>query len=330
MAGRAFVTGGSGFVGGALVRRLVGAGTDVVALARSDRAAETVSALGARPFRGALHDPSGLAEGMRGAEHVFHVAGVAHSCRRDPSAMIRINVDGTRSVIAAAALAGVPRLVHTSSAAAIGERPGEVGREDTVHRGRFLTAYERSKVEAERAALEAGRRLGVEVVVVNPTSVQGPGRADGTARLLLLAMQGRVVPVIDTRVGLVDVDDCAEGHVRAAERGTAGERYLLCGANPSMRELFGALRRALGRRVHPVFLPGAALSAAGELGEAFGRLTGRIPPVCRDLARSGRHGHRFDGSRARRELGLAYTPLEETLRRLAAWFEAAGLLRRRG
>jgi dihydroflavonol-4-reductase len=330
MAGRAFVTGGSGFVGGALIRRLVSAGTEVVALARSGSAVRAVEALGARPVVGSLEGPAGLAGAMRGCDVVYHVAGVSHPCRRDPSEMFHVNVGGTRSVVRAAADARVGRLVHTSSGAAIGERRGEVGREDTRHRGTFLTAYERSKFEAERAALGLGAELGLEVVVVNPTSVQGPGRSDGTARLLLLAMRGRIVPAIDTHLGLVDVDDCAEGHVLAAERGTPGERYLLCGASVSMRELFGALERVLGRPIRAVFVPAALLSAAGMLGEGFGRLTGRTPPVCRELARSSRHGHRFDGSRVVRELGLSYTPLEGTLRRLVGWFEASGLLRRPG
>lgn len=328
MAGRAFVTGGSGFVGGALIRRLVSGGAEVVALARSDTAAMTLEALGARPVRGDLQDPSTLATAMRGCDVAYHVAGVSRSCLRDRdrSEMLRTNVDGTRSVLRAAATAGVTRVVHTSSGATIGERRGEVGREDTPHRGGFLTDYERSKFEAERAALDLGAELGVDVVVVNPASVQGPGRADGSGRLLLLAMRGRPVPAIHTHLGIVDVEDCAAGHVLAAERGTPFRRYLLCGASPSTRELLEAIERVLGRRVRVAFVPGALLSAAGSAGDAYARLTGRVPPVCRELARSGRHGHRYDGSRAVRELGLAYTPLEETLRRAAAWFEASGLL----
>jgi dihydroflavonol-4-reductase len=121
---------------------------------------------------------------MAGCELVFHVAALVRTCRRDPSAMVRVNVEGTRNVVAAAARAGVRRLVLTSSAATIGERAGEVGNEDTPHRGWYLTAYERTKHEAEEVALELGTSLGVEVVVVNPASVQGGlrGRAPAGRR----------------------------------------------------------------------------------------------------------------------------------------------------
>ena len=117
--------------------------------------------------------------------------------------------------------------VHTSSAATIGEASGVIGREDTPHRGWYLSTYERSKTEGEQAVFEAGRQHGVEVVCVNPSSVQGPGRAGGTARFLLAYLDGRLKVFVPTNVSLVDISDCAEGHVLAAERGAAGERYLL-------------------------------------------------------------------------------------------------------
>lgn len=326
MVHRAFVTGGSGFVGSALIRRLRATGTEVVALARSDAAAAQLHGLGARPVSGDILDRSTLATGMRACDLVYHVAGSVRSCLHDPSLMLRTNVEGTANVLHAAAAAAVRRVVHTSSAATIGERRGETGREDTPHRGTFLTAYERSKAMAERTALDEGMALGLEVIVVNPASVHGPGRADGSARLLLLAMRGRVVPMIDTHLGLVDVDDCVAGHLLAAEGGIPGRRYVLCGASPSTFELLAAVGRISGRHIRVVRLPGAALSVAAYVGEAYGRLMHRTPPVCRELARSARHGHRYDGSRAARELGLTYTPLEETLRRTAGWFEARGLL----
>jgi len=320
------VTGGSGFVGGAVVRRLVEEGRDVVALARSDEAAAAVGRLGARPVRGDVLDPASLEAGMRGCDTVFHAAGVSQTCARDPRPMFRANVEGTRNVIEAAARAGVARVVHTSSAATIGEESGTTGREDTPHRGWFLTAYEASKFEGERLAFARGRELGIEIVCVNPASVQGPGRVEGTGRLLLAHLRGRLPVLVDVSLSLVDVDDCARGHLLAEARGAPGERYLLVGATLTVREAVALLARVTGASRRVAYVPPRAVVVLGGPVElAFGAL-GRHPPFCRELARALAHGRAYDGSRATRELGLDYTPLLETLRHTVEWFEAAGLL----
>src|SRR5207245_335459 len=155
----AFATGASGFVGSAVVRHLVGSGREVRALARSDAAAGVVAAAGARPVRGHLFDLEALLTGMRGCSTVFHVAGLSSACPRDPAPMIRTNVDGAGNVVRSAAAAGVGRVVHTSSAATIGEASGAIGREDSPHRGSFLSPYERSKFLGERKVLGLGRDL---------------------------------------------------------------------------------------------------------------------------------------------------------------------------
>lgn len=328
MTGSVFVTGGSGLVGSAVVRHLVAGGRRVVGLARSDEAAARLVGLGAEPVRGDLGDPASLAEGMQGCEVAFHVAGLNEVCLPDPSPLYRVNVAGAVAAVRAAAGAGVRRLVLTSSASAIGERKGEVGREDSAHRGSFLSHYERSKRQGELAALETGAALGVEVVAVNPSSVQGPGRTGGTAKLLLAYLDGRLRVAVDTRVSVVDVDDCAAGHLLAAERGTPGERYLLSGASASVSALMVLLSEITGLRDRPRMLPPAAVLAAGAVvGSAF-RLAGRRAPLCPEAARMLVHGHVYDGSRAERELGLAYTSLEGTLSRTVAWYVERGLVTR--
>jgi dihydroflavonol-4-reductase len=324
--GPAFVTGGSGFVGGAVVQRLVASGREVRALARSDAAAERVRALGARPVAGDIFDVEGLLSAMRGCSSVFHVAGVNAMCLRDPADMFRMNVDGAAAVVRAAAVAGVDRLVHTSSASTIGEPRGAVGREDTSHRGSFLSAYERSKFLAERRVLGLADELGLDVVCVNPSSVQGPGRTEGSARLLLGLLNRRMPVVVDTWVSIVDVDDCAEGHLRAEVQGVRGERYLLSGAALSIREAVDLLRTVAGAPRRVLRLPRAAASVAGVATGALARLTRTRLPLCPELARTLLHGHRYDGSRARRELGLRYTPIEETIRRTVAWYAERGLV----
>jgi dihydroflavonol-4-reductase len=324
---RVFVTGGSGFVGQALVQRLLSRGDEVVALARSPESETLLSGLGARVARGDVRDEDTLCAGMRGSDLVFNVAGVNTLCVDDATAMMQANVEGPPAVVRAAARAGVPRLVHTSSAATIGEPPGAVGRETTPHRGWFLSSYERSKTEGERAVFEAAAGTDVEVVCVNPSSVQGPGRTGGTARFLLAYLDGRLKVFVPTNVSLVDIADCTEGHLLAAEHGSAGQRYLLNGMTLTLTEALALAGEVAGVATKPRLVPRPAAVAASFAVEHAFRLARRRPPVCREMVRTLLHGHQYDGSRAARELGLQYTSPRDTLRRTVEWARGAGLLR---
>jgi dihydroflavonol-4-reductase len=327
VAGRVFVTGGSGLIGRALVERLLRRGSAVVALARSDAAAGGLAGLGAEVVRGDLLDEESLAAGMRDCDVAFNVAGLNTLCPSDPAPLYRVNRDGARAVVRAAAAAGVRRVVHTSSAATLGEAEGTIGDEDSPHRGWFLSHYERSKTEGERAVLDEAARTGLDVLCVNPSSVQGPGRTGGTGRILLAMLDRRLPVFIDTRISVTDIGDAAEGHVLAAERGDPGRRYVLCGGTFTSAEAFALVSRVAGFEVRPRIVPGAVASAAGALVEAAARAVRRHPPFCRAMARTIRHGHAYDGTRAARELGLRYTPVEETLRQTLEWARAEGLVR---
>jgi dihydroflavonol-4-reductase len=327
--GPVLVTGGSGFVGGGLVRRLVADGTEVRALARSAAAERSVASLGATPLPGDIEDEASLARAADGCDVVFHAAGVNAMCRRDPIPIYRTNVLGTERMVRAAARAGSRRIVLTSSAATIGEPRGAIGHEDSPHRGSFLSHYERSKWLAEQRGLTAAAAVGIEALAVNPASVQGPGRTTGTARLLIATMNRPPPVVVNTTVSLVDVDDCAWGHVLAAERGEVGQRYLLCGASLGVPELLGLIRRLAGGSMGGGLpIPPAIVPIAGGMGDLAASILRRDLPLCSELARTLRHGHRYDGSRACRELGLEYTPIAETLRRTFEWYVEQGLVRR--
>ena len=326
MSDPVLVTGGSGVVGRALVERLTGDGREVRALARSDASADVVRSLGAHPVRGDVLEPESLSSAMRGCPTVFHVAGANAMCLHDPSHMIRTNVEGSANVLRAARDVGVARVVYTSSASAIGEAAGTVGREDSPHRGSYLSEYARSKHLAEQRVFELAAELRVDVVVVNPSSVQGPGRATGSARLLLDVVNGRLPVLVDTTISLVDIADCTEGHVLAEARGTPGERYLLSGATLSTREAVEMLRRIWGLRRRVRFAPAWSAVAGATVIGAVARALRRDPPVCREAVRTLLHGHRYDGSKAARELGLRYTPIEVTLLRTLEWFAERGLI----
>jgi len=324
---RAFVTGGTGVIGTALVTALLGRGDEVVGLARSDASAHALAGRGVETVRGETWDEPEMTAGMRGCDVAFHLAGINSLCVADPAPMERANVDGAVAAVRAAAAAGVPRLVHTSSAATIGEPAGTIGTEWTKPRGSYLSTYERTKTEGEEAALAAARKTGQDVVCVNPSSVQGPGRAGGTGRFLLLFLDGRLKVFVDTNVSLVDIDDCVSGHLLAAERGVAGERYLLSGIRLTITEALSLAAEVAGVDAKPRLAPRAVATIGGVCVEAAFMLRGKHPPVCREMVRTLLHGHRYDGSRAERELGLTYTPAAETLRKTIEWARAEGLLR---
>lgn len=325
---RVFLTGGSGLLGGALATRLLERGDEVVALARSDRAAEALACRGAAVVRGDILDEEALTAGMTGCDLAYHVAGVNTLCPADPKLLLRVNVQGAEAAVRAAARAGVDRLVLTSSAASLGEEAGTVGSEASPHRGSYLSVYERSKHEGELAAFAEARRVGIDLISVNPSSVQGPGRSGGTAKILIAYLNGRLRAFVDTHISLVDIDDCTQGHLVAAERGRPGERYVLNGTTISAAEALETVAGLSGVRTRVRMLPPSLARAAGTAVEGVFRLRRSPPPMCREMVDTILHGHRYDGSRATRELGLAYTPVAETFRRTIDWAMAEGLVTR--
>jgi dihydroflavonol-4-reductase len=323
MAGRAFVTGASGFLGRSIVEELVAAGRPVRALARSDSSAQRLIALGAEPVRGDLRDRSSLEAGFAGCETVFHVAGANAFCVPDPRPMFEVNVAGSRSVVRAAAAAGVSRLVYTSSAATLDVAPpsGRRGR-------RFLSDYARSKYEAERAVMEASTTTGLTVICVNPASVQGPGRTSGTARLLIGYLNGKLPAAVDGPLNVIDIADCTRGHLLAEERGVAGQRYLLCGASMTLRTGLALLSRLTGLADPPRFLPAKLALGASACIEVVARIRHKPTRYCREMVRTLIEGAPYDGAPAAKALGLVYTPIEDTMRRTITWYLAQGLITR--
>jgi dihydroflavonol-4-reductase len=325
---RIFVTGASGFIGGALTTRLLERGDQVVGLARSDAAAQRVAARGAEVARGNLLDEDSITAGMAGCETAYHVAGMNSHCPSDPGLLLRVNVGGAESAVRAAARAGISRMVYTSSAAALGEPSGTIGVEDSIHRGSYLSVYDRSKHEGEQAVFAAAAETGVEVVAVNPSSVQGPPRTSGNGGIIIAYLNGKLPVFVDTQVSVVDIRDCVEGHVLAAERGESGRRYVLNGATIHSRKALEIVSVLSGVRDRVRMIPAPVARTAVAMAETAFRLRGKTPSVCRARVRTILHGHRYDGSRATRELGLKYTPVADTFARTIEWAVAEGLVTR--
>jgi len=327
VSGRAVVTGATGFLGRAIVEQLVASGRPVRALVRSDAAARTVVALGAEPVRGDIRNPSTLEAGFADCEVVYHVAGVNAFCLPDPRPLFEVNVAGSRAVALAAATAGVNKLIYTSSAVTLeGGRAHPDGAR--VKRRKFLSSYARSKVQAEHAVMEVSEQTGLTVMCVNPASVQGPGRTSGTARLLLGYLNGRLRVAVNGPLNVVDVADCTRGHILAEEKGTGGERYLLCGASVTFREGLELLARITGLDDVPRFLPAWIAYALAAGVEVVDRSRNRRAPFCREMVRTLTEGRRYDGTKATRDLGLVYTPIETSMRRTISWYVEQGLVHR--
>ena len=320
---RVLVTGGSGVVGSALVRMLIADGAYVSGLARSDDAANKLEALGAHPVRGDVVTVT--SDAFVGSDVVYHVAGVNELCPDDPEQMSLVNIEGTRNVLRGCHTAGVRRMVHTSSVAVLGHRTGIATDETLIHTGKFVSHYAATKWGAEKVAFsESGP---CEVVAVNPASVQGPGRATGTAKIILDLAAGKLPALVNTSISIVDIEDCARGHILAAEKGTPGERYILSGFAVTISEALELLERLTGRPTSTRLVSSKLLQpmapAAGRAAERMGISLGG-QPLCREMLDNMLMHHVYDGSRATRDLGLEYRSAEETLQSLLDWAESAG------
>ena len=326
MTSEVAITGASGLVGGHLAARLIDSGTSVRAIVRSDEAAAKVESLGASAIIVDLFDRDGLRDAFWGVDVVYHVAGVNETCPRDAAAMDRVNIDGTTTVVGAAADAGAGRVVYTSSAAVIGEPEGTIGHEETVHTGTYLSPYARSKKLAEEAAFAAAERSDVDLVAVLPSSVQGPGRSTGSARILLHVLTTNRPRLMDTKVSIVDIEDCTDGHLAAAERGRRGERYLVSGATISVADAVSLAEQITGETIDPRWLSEGTVRRWGGLVARLAQIVRPSADVCPALVRTLLHGHRFDASKSERDLAMRYRPIEDTFARTIAWFESEALI----
>jgi dihydroflavonol-4-reductase len=313
------ITGATGVVGGAVLRHLLDRGEKVRALIRSDKPLPP----NVDRAQGDVLDPASLRQAFAGVAKVFHVAGINQMCSADPGFMERVNVEGTRNVADAAFEAGA-LLVHTSSAAVLGEAVGEIGDESTFPEGPLPSRYAASKWRAEQQLAEISGRQ--PVVIVNPSSVQGPGRATGTARLLLGLMSGRLRTIVDTRISIVDIDDCAAGHLLAAERGEAGQRYILNSFSMTIQEAVAIIESVISHPLRVAYLPAPLVRIGGVVVGGILGLLGRTAPICGESIQAILHGHLYDGSKASRDLGLEYTPADVTFRRLREWAKKEELM----
>jgi dihydroflavonol-4-reductase len=297
-------------------------------LVRSSSNPRNIEGLRADRALGDLRDPASLEKAMAGCDVVFHVAADYRLWVRDPNEMYRSNVEGTRAILEAARKNGVRRLVYTSSVATIGfTRNGYPANEDSpVSLADMIGHYKRSKFMAEQLALEAGRS-GLQVVVVNPTTPVGDQdvKPTPTGRIVIDFLKRKFPAYVETGLNLVDVRECARGHVAALEKGKSGERYILGGENLTLKQILDKLAKITGLPSPILKLPYIFAYAAGIADEIVtGRLRGREPRATIDTVRMGAKKMFASSDKAERDLGWKIVPVESALRRAAEWFRVNG------
>lgn len=325
---RAFVTGGTGFVGSAVIRRLLAAGHTVRALVRPGTNTRMLDGLPVERVAGDLAAAQALRSGMAGCEWVFHVAALYAYWGYTWDDFYRSNVEGTRRVLEAAQQAGVQRVVHTSSIATLGiPKDGTPGSENTpVTLDDMLSDYKRSKYLAEEVVREFVAQ-GLPVVIVNPAAPVGIGdhKPTQTGKMIVDFLNGKMPAYVDTGLTIVDVDDVANGHLLAMEKGSVGERYILGGENLSLKQVLDLLAEVSGRPRVRMRIPRAVALAWAYVDTGLARLNPKhVPAATPDAVRVSSKKEYFSSAKAMRELGYTYIPAREALRKAVEWYRANG------
>lgn len=313
-----FITGSTGVVGKPLLQKLADKGHKVYALSRSKSSNNEIEKIGVNPINGDLFDDT-LQDRLSklDIDAIFHVAGVNEMCSKNPSHMFRTNIDGTKSMLALGNYLKIKKFVYTSSAVTLGEKHGTVGSESSQHRGSFLSKYEESKYLAE---IEAFRyKKDFEFVSINPSSVQGPGRVSGTAKLLISTLKKKYPPLIKNNISIIDIDDCTEGHYMGLLNGKDNERYVLNSFCLKSYELINILKSITDWEGTPFYIPRQILKTVGPFGDFIKLLSSSSPFICSESIRVITNGHLYDGSKARRELGVQYIKVEDFIKKTVNW-----------
>jgi dihydroflavonol-4-reductase len=323
-----FVTGATGFVGSHVARVLAEQGADLRLLVRASSNPKNIERLNADRVVGDLRDPASLERAMVGCDAVFHVAADYRLWVRDPDEMYGSNVEGTRTVLEAAQKNRVRRVVYTSSVATMGftSNGHPADEESPVALEQMIGPYKRSKFMAEQLVLEAGKS-GMNAVVVNPTTPVGGQdiKPTPTGRIVVDFLKKKFPAYVDTGLNLVDVEECARGHVAALEKGRSGERYILGGENLTLKQILDKLAAITGLPSPKVRVPYVMALATGVVDEMVtGHILHREPRATIDAVRMGRKKMFVSSAKAERELGWKTVPVDSALRRAVEWFRENG------
>jgi dihydroflavonol-4-reductase len=325
---KCFVTGATGFLGSHVARELLVRGAELRCLVRTGSRTENIDDLSAEHVVGDLRDLGSLIRGMAGCEVVFHVAADYRLWAINGKELYDSNVEGTRNILQAARESGIRRVVYTSSVATMGfgnnghmtDESGPVSLSDMVG------DYKRSKFLAEQAVIDAAKS-GQNVVLVNPTTPIGERdiKPTPTGRIVVDFLKRKFPAYVDTGLNLVDVRDCAVGHLLAMEKAIPGERYILGGENLTLKQILDKLAAITGLPSPNIRLPYAVAYATGVVDTLItGTIRKREPRVTLDSVKMGRKKMFVTTAKAERDLGWNPGPVDGALRRAVEWFRANG------
>ncbi len=325
---KCFVTGATGFLGSHVARQLLSKGAELRLLVRPTSRLDNIADMAAERVVGDLQDADSLRKGMEGCEYVFHVAADYRLWARNGQELYESNVDGTKNILQAARDSAVRRVIYTSSVATMGfGNNGYLTDEQSpVSLDNMIGDYKRSKFMAERLVIEAGQS-GQDVVLVNPTTPIGERdiKPTPTGQIVVDFLKKKFPAYVDTGLNLVDVVDCADGHLLAMEKARPGERYILGSENLTLKQILDKLGAITGLPSPNIKVPYAVALAAGAWGSVvIGGMLKREPRATLEAVQMSRKKMFVASTKAERELGWKPQPVDDALRRAAEWFQAHG------
>ena len=326
---RVLVTGASGFVGSALAHALAGRGYAVSALVRRSSNRTNLAGLACQIVEGDMADAASMVRALDGVRYVFHVAADYRLWARDPQEIMRNNLEGTRNVMAAARTCQTERIVYTSSVAVLKPHAGSADETSRLEAHDAIGAYKQSKIAAQRLVEKMIADEHLPAVIVNPSTPVGPRdiRPTPTGRIIVEAASGRMPGFVDTGLNVVHVDDVAEGHILALERGQIGQSYILGGQDVTLKDLLAVIARLTGRRPPRLRVPRQPLFPLAYAAEAIARVTGKEPFITADGLRMAKHRMFFSSAKAERELRYNARPYTSGIEDAILWFRQAGYIR---
>jgi len=326
---KVFITGSTGFIGSALIEKLLAKGFSVRALKRQ---VPVTPRPNLEYITGDITDIESLRTGMTGCDYVFHLAAYAKNWAKDPKIYTQVNIEGTQNVFAVAQELNVQRIVWTSTIITLGFTPTGVVGNETMPRTseRFLTEYERTKTTMEREAAEWINR-GLPLVIVNPTRVFGPGvrsESNSVTKLIDEFRRG-LFPILLNRGRNIGnygfIDDIADGHLLAMERGKIGERYILGGENVSLEKIFQTVDKIDGKKRFQLKIFWLIPMLVAYYLELQAKCLGIYPPITPGWLRTYLFDAAFSCEKAERELGYRITPFEDAVRQTCRWLDESRL-----
>jgi dihydroflavonol-4-reductase len=325
------VTGASGFVGSAVARKLSDRGFEVRALVRPSSSRANLRGFPCTPVEGDLLDAASVRRAAQGVRYIFHVAADYRLWAKDSEEIVRNNRAGTLAVMQAALVSKVERIVYTSSVATLSLKgaDGPVDETHPLEPQDAIGAYKRSKVVAERLVERMAAEDGLPVVIVNPSTPIGPRdiKPTPTGRIIVEAATGKMPAFVETGLNLVHVDDVAEGHLLALDKGLIGERYILGGQDVELRDMLSLIAKLVGRKPPTISLPRGPLYPLAYGAEAIALITGQEPFLTADALRMSRYKMFFTSAKAQSQLGYTARPYRDGLLDAIAWFKSAGSLK---